>query len=175
MMTIRQLGRVFGLSRATLLYYDRIGLLRPAARSDTGYRLYDEESVNQLRLIRTYKDAGLTLKEIRVLLQTDTSPGRNLLKRRILELDDNIAGLRLQQRALLAMLRNTGDDTFTSVISKQDWVGILRTSGMSEGDMDRWHAAFERNAPRAHHAFLRWLGIPEKDARKIRSNAKPGK
>jgi len=40
MYRIRELAGLFGLSRSTLLYYDRIGLLSPSARSESGYRLY---------------------------------------------------------------------------------------------------------------------------------------
>lgn len=40
MYHISQLAQQFGLSRSTLLYYDRIGLLSPSARSEAGYRQY---------------------------------------------------------------------------------------------------------------------------------------
>jgi MerR family transcriptional regulator, thiopeptide resistance regulator len=172
MLTIRNLGRQFGLSRATLLYYDRINLLKPVDRSPAGYRLYDETSVAQLNLIRTYRGAGLTLSEIRQLLQTSQNPGRDLLKQRILDLDGKIAEMRHQQRALLALLSDAGDNTGSSVLGKDMWIRILAASGMDDEDMDRWHAAFERNAPRAHNAFLQWLGIPESAVRRIRRKSR---
>ncbi len=39
MLTVGKLAEDFGLSRSTLLYYDRIGLLQPAARTEKGYRV----------------------------------------------------------------------------------------------------------------------------------------
>ena len=44
-LTVGRLARRFGLARSTLLYYDRIGVLRPSARSAAGYRLYDAGDV----------------------------------------------------------------------------------------------------------------------------------
>jgi hypothetical protein len=59
MITVGKLAERFGLSRTTLLYYERIRLLRSTNRSQSGYRLYGEDAVARLRLISTYKSAGL--------------------------------------------------------------------------------------------------------------------
>jgi DNA-binding transcriptional MerR regulator len=172
MITVRKLAERFGLSRATLLYYDRIGLLPPQSRSKAGYRLYGEESVARLRLIITYKNAGLTLKEVKALLRKPETPDCDIIRNRVVELDREISKLRVQQRTLVSILRSSGDVGPTSSIGKSDWVKILRSSGMDEEDMQRWHIQFERNAPDAHHAFLRWLGISEDEVRRIRKSSK---
>jgi DNA-binding transcriptional MerR regulator len=57
-----------GLTPKALRFYDRLGLVRPASRSTAGYRLYSEEDINALRLIKTAKHAGLALGQIRSLL-----------------------------------------------------------------------------------------------------------
>ena len=59
MFLITELAREFGLSRSTLLYYNRIGLLRPAGRSMAGYRLYSTKDRDTLALIlaRDFEDA----------------------------------------------------------------------------------------------------------------------
>ena len=64
MYTIGQLVKEFQLSRSTLLYYDRIGLLRPSARSDANYRLYTAADLARMQQIILYKDAGLSLEAI---------------------------------------------------------------------------------------------------------------
>jgi DNA-binding transcriptional MerR regulator len=66
---IGELGRLSGLSAATIRYYERRGLLRPAERTPSGYRSYPAEAGLQLRLIRWAKSVGFTLREIRELLQ----------------------------------------------------------------------------------------------------------
>jgi len=167
-VTIGKLAERLGLSRTTLLYYERIGLLRSTTRSASGYRLYGDDAVERLRLICTYRGAGLTLAEIRELLETPEGPNRGILRQRIVELDQDIARVRVQQRALVGLLKGMGDDDATGSIDRETWVQVLRSVGMSQEDMDRWHAEFERNAPQGHHSFLRWLGIPEEEALAIR-------
>ena len=172
MITVSKLAKRFGLSRTTLLYYDRIGLLHPTARSNSGYRLYGEDDVERLRLICSYRNAGLTLKEIKLLLRRPDLPNEEILRNRLMQLDNEIGNLRVQQRAIINILRSLGAADSLSVIDKDAWVEILRSSGLNEKDMERWHAQFERNAPEAHHAFLTWLGISENQAREIRAKSK---
>ena len=59
MESIGQVGRRFGISRSTLLYYDRIGLLRASARTGARYRRYSEEDARRLELVRLYRAADL--------------------------------------------------------------------------------------------------------------------
>jgi len=56
------------LSLRTVHYYDQAGLLGPASRTDGGYRLYDNKSVERLLLIKKMKPLGFTLDEMRSLL-----------------------------------------------------------------------------------------------------------
>jgi DNA-binding transcriptional MerR regulator len=69
MYRITALARKFGLSRSTLLYYDRIGLLQPAGRSEAGYRLYSKGDVERLKTVCEYKQAGLAIDDIRRMLE----------------------------------------------------------------------------------------------------------
>ncbi len=169
MITVSKLAHRFGLSRTALLYYERFGLLRPMLRSESGYRLYGEDAVERLRLIGTYKSAGLPLAEIRRLLDAPDRPNLGILRKRIVELDEEIAALRVQQRALVGLVKGLGDPKASGAIDKDTWIGVLRSAGMDQKAMDRWHAEFERNAPEGHHSFLRWLGIPEPEALAIRA------
>lgn len=170
MITVSKLARRFGLSRTTLLYYDRMGLLNPSTRSSSGYRLYGEQEVERLRTICSYRDAGLKLAEIERLLERPEAPDRTILRHRLLELDREIGELRIQQRAILGILQNLGSSDPISAIDKTTWIEILRSCGLTEEDMNRWHRQFERSAPDAHHAFLLWLGISHEEALEIRSD-----
>jgi DNA-binding transcriptional MerR regulator len=53
-----------GFTPATLRYYEDIGLVRPAARTEAGYRLYDDDSLQRLRFIARAKQLGCSLDEI---------------------------------------------------------------------------------------------------------------
>lgn len=172
LITVRKLAEQFGLSRTALLYYDRIGLLCPERRSGAGYRLYGPGSVERLGLICSYKRAGLSLGDIRVLLEKPERESEKVLRERLIALDGQVLELRVQQRAIVSMLRSLGATDFRGSMDKETWVEILRESGMDEPSMERWHARFERNAPEAHRAFLAWLGIPEAEATQIQARAR---
>lgn len=61
---IAEVARRSGFSAATLRYYEDIGLVAPASRTDAGYRLYDEASLERLRFIARAKQLGCSLDEI---------------------------------------------------------------------------------------------------------------
>jgi len=64
MYTIKELCAKSGLSIATLLYYESIGLLSAEGRSNSNYRLYSDASIKRLERICTYRDAGVPLNDI---------------------------------------------------------------------------------------------------------------
>jgi len=89
-MRVGRLAARFGLSRATLLYYGRIGLLKPTARSLSGYRLYDAASEHRLRKIVAFRAAGLTITAIKTLLAAKPHSGDEVLMGRIEQIDGDI-------------------------------------------------------------------------------------
>lgn len=168
MYSITELARLFALSRSTLLYYDRIGLLRPSARTLSNYRRYSEDDRARLEAISTYRGAGLSLDDIRALL-AGTDATTEVLQRRLHGLEEEIRGLRAKQRLLVGMLQIQARGWKPAAVDKAVWVDMLRAAGMSEEAMDTWHREFERRAPEAHHAFLLSLGIPDEEVRAIRA------
>ena len=59
----------------TLRYYEEVGLLQPAARSSGGFRYYRESDLNRVRLISRLQELGLTLQEIREILEQRRDKG----------------------------------------------------------------------------------------------------
>jgi DNA-binding transcriptional MerR regulator len=171
---ISQLARSFGLSRSTLLYYDRIGLLSPSGRTPSGYRTYGERDRERLARIRRYREAGFAVKDIHALLRPTRLPPARMLERRLQEIDEEIVRLRGQQRVLAGMLRRLAGRRRPATIDRGAWVAMLRAAGLDEAGMRRWHAEFEARSPTAHHHFLRELGIGEPEARAIRAWAREG-
>ena len=68
MLTIGKLAALAEISTDTLRYYEEEGLIAPADRSASGYRLYDQDSVRRIRFVKQAQHSGFTLAEIRDLL-----------------------------------------------------------------------------------------------------------
>jgi len=68
MFTIGKLAGLTGVSNDTLRYYEQVNLIRPADKSASGYRLYDQESARRVHFIKHAQACGFTLAEIRELL-----------------------------------------------------------------------------------------------------------
>jgi DNA-binding transcriptional MerR regulator len=166
--TISALARMVGLSRTTLLYYDRIGLLRPSGRTRAGYRLYTQTDRRRLERICGFREAGLALQDIRAIMATEGKPSTLVLERRFHEISREILALKAKQGLLSRMLAGMASTEGLPAVDRKLWVEMLRAAGMDNKAMALWHAEFEQRAPKAHHDFLLSLGIPEKEALRIR-------
>ena len=67
MFTVKQLSNLAGVSPRTLHYYDEIGLLKPEAYGEHGYRFYGEESLLRLQQILYFRELDFSLVEIRAI------------------------------------------------------------------------------------------------------------
>jgi MerR family transcriptional regulator, repressor of the yfmOP operon len=75
---IQKVAADTGLTTRSIRYYEEIGLLEPAARSEGDYRLYDADDLARLRYIKGLRDdAGFSLAEIAQLLEDETARARN--------------------------------------------------------------------------------------------------
>ncbi len=67
-MNIGEAARQTGISVKMLRYYEEIGLVRPALRTYSGYRVYQDKDIATLRFVRRARDLGFQVKEIATLL-----------------------------------------------------------------------------------------------------------
>jgi MerR family transcriptional regulator, thiopeptide resistance regulator len=72
LLKVGELAKRAGLTVRALHHYDDIGLLRPSARSDAGYRLYDRNDIARLHQIQALRRFGVALSDIGAFL---ASPG----------------------------------------------------------------------------------------------------
>jgi DNA-binding transcriptional MerR regulator len=78
LLRIQEVSAETGLTTRTIRYYEELGLLKPAARSEGSYRLFDPDDLERLRFIKGLRDdAGFSLAEIGQLLEDDLARVRN--------------------------------------------------------------------------------------------------
>lgn len=166
-LSVTRLAKSCNLSRSTVLYYESIGLLTRPRRSEGNYRVYGAKDVDRLRQICLYRDAGLTLSDIRSLLDAPRNDVSGVLRRRLSAIGEAIGRMREHQRAI-ARLLNTTELRKGRMITKEKWTSIMSSAGFTNDDMHRWHREFENSAPEEHQEFLEFLHIPAKEIASIR-------
>lgn len=133
MLRVREFARLTGVTVRTLHHYDRIGLLKPKGRTAAGYRLYEATDIERLEQVCALKYLGLSLVQIRTLL--DRSPAditkalrtqRRLLEEKRTVLDRAIRAIVQAEQELAAnddasaLLRNIIEVIATD--TNQDWM-----------------------------------------------------
>jgi DNA-binding transcriptional MerR regulator len=109
-LSIGDLAAKAGVPTSTIRYYERSGLVSPASRSESNYRLYDQEAVDRLRFIRAAQSAGLTLADIKTLLEYRdgvVAPCREvrvLIEHRLVLIEEKMKEFRHVQRVLKSYL-----------------------------------------------------------------------
>ena len=169
MFSISQLAQKFGLSRSTLLYYDKIGLLSPSQRSLNNYRRYSNHDAHRLKVICSFREAGIAVKDIRSILESGKDHLSRVLKRRLQELSAQAFEIRKKQQLLASMLQLKLEAFPLANVNRELWVEMLQNAGIDEAAMQAWHSEFEKRAPQAHQEFLLSLGISAQEIQLIRA------
>ena len=71
MMTVNEVSKLTGVSIRTLQYYDTIGLLKPIQYTESGYRLYDDTSLERLQQILLFKELEFPLRDIKWIVANE--------------------------------------------------------------------------------------------------------
>lgn len=116
-MNIGQASQASGVSAKMIRYYDEVGLVRPASRTDANYREYGEREINELRFIRRARSLGFSVDEISQLLSLWRDRGRPsrdvkaIADRHLADLEARIAEMQAMADTLRHLSRCcAGDD-----------------------------------------------------------------
>jgi DNA-binding transcriptional MerR regulator len=107
-ITIGELARRTGLTVRTLRFYADGGLVAPKARSDAGYRLYDEDAAARAELVRTLRELGVDLPTIRRVLARELTVA-DVAAAHAAALETQIRVLRNRRAVLQAAARRGSD------------------------------------------------------------------
>ena len=159
MYLIRELARKYNLTRSSLLYYDSVGLLSPSARTEAGYRVYNDEDEERLKHIMLFRSMGLPLREIKELLESDQSQTGLILFKRLGQLNQEIAALREQQKNIINLLKDVNNVKQFIHALKKNQVKVPLLNGI---DPLQWYKQFEEVSPELHRELLAIIrSIPE--------------
>lgn len=105
-ITIGQAAAYSGLPAKTIRFYEEIGLVEPARRTESGYRVYSDADLHVLRFVERARRHGFSVDECRQLLalyrDRDRSSGevKALTEKRIADIDAKITELKAMRRTL---------------------------------------------------------------------------
>ena len=126
LLTIGDAAKESGLTAKMIRHYEQSGLLKKSPRTESGYRLYNSEQVNQLRFIRQARNLGFSLADIQSLLELWQNPQREsravkqLAQQHLDEITNKIAELQHMQQVLTALADSCrGDGSPHCAILKQ--------------------------------------------------------
>lgn len=172
MLTVTQLAKKCHISRTTVLYYERAGLLCPKTRSENGYRWYSDSEVKRLESILAYRSFGLSVTDINSLLDRDEDKTQEqILLDQFNALEREVQRLRQQQKAIVVLLEQP-HLLEQNMVNKDRWVEIMKAAGLDEEAMKNWHKQFEAMEPESHHEFLESLSISKDEIKAIRQWSK---
>ena len=175
-LRIQEVAAEIGLTPRSIRYYEEIGLLAPAGRSEGDYRLYDLDDVERLRYIKGLRDdAGFSLAEIAQLLEDESARARN--RARFRESDDPAERRAIVEDALGRVDRQV--DTLRAKVGRLEAMiadAETRRTHLTahldelEAELAGDHAtAAERHAAAHASADHRHPGRPSREAKGIRS------
>jgi DNA-binding transcriptional MerR regulator len=148
LFTIGQLARRTGVPARTIRFWSDAGLVPPAARSSSGYRLYDAAAAARLDLVRTLRELGLGLDVIEaVLSRARTVP--EVAAAHVAVLDVQIRALRLRRAVLTTVASNGHTIEETMIMSKLSQLSARERQQIIDDFVDGVFAGTDPDAPGA--------------------------
>lgn len=136
-VVLRRVGEIAdatGLTVRTLHYYEEIGLLTPAGRTEAGHRLYGAEAVEQLYRISLLRRLGLPLEQVRTALEATDTDVRSLMVDHLAAIE---ARLTTENRLRSRLLRLVDTTRTTHEDTAGDLLDVLEDMTMMEATLDR--------------------------------------
>ena len=103
-LRVGELAQLLGTSAKTLRFYEQIGLLEPAPRTESAYRLYDDAAIENARLVIGLRHLELTIPELQQVLRDE--PGTTRRQRLLALMDERLRRMELD----LSVLQGRCDD-----------------------------------------------------------------
>ena len=131
-VTIGKLAKDVGIGAGTLRYYEQLGLLPPAQRTASGYRVYGAAAAHRLRFIRRAQALGFSLEEVAELLALSDNPRarardvKRVTQAKIADIVQRIDALERMKQGLATLEANcsghghTGECPILAALNQED-------------------------------------------------------
>lgn len=155
---IKEFADMTKVTVRALHHYDRIGLLKPSARTESGYRIYSEQDLVRLQQIITLKFMGFPLERIKAILARPTFALRKALGIQIEAVDTEIGRLRKAAKALRAMAETLDKG---GLVEWKKVINLMEVIKMSDEAKKEWTKKFFSEADMKEFAEIGNKYTPE--------------
>ena len=158
MKTVKEVSRLAGVSIRTLRYYDELGLLKPTAVTEAGYRLYSDKDLERLQEILFFKEMELPLEKIKQLLEDPSIDRQEML---------------LMQQAVLEKKRNRLNGIIELIQDVRKGVNTMSFEAFNEDDIEKIvEHTIRRAKPEDINMFVEKFGSMEAFREELAKNLK---
>ena len=158
MKTVKEVSRLAGVSIRTLRYYDELGLLKPTAVTEAGYRLYSDKDLERLQEILFFKEMELPLEKIKQLLEDPSIDSQEML---------------LMQQAVLEKKRNRLNGIIELIQDVRKGVNTMSFEAFNEDDIEKIvEHTIRRAKPEDINMFVEKFGSMEAFREELAKNLK---
>lgn len=133
MKTVKEVSELTGISVRALHYYDEIGLFRPTAVSEAGYRLYDDKALERLQQILFFREFDMPLRDIKAVMENPHLDSNQILQ---------------SQRQMLVMKKERLERLIASLDDILKGDNRMDFEVFSKEDIDKLYAAIVTNMPK---------------------------
>ena len=147
-MKIGEFAKRSGVTVKTLLHYDKIGLLQPSLKTQAGYRIYCDEDFIKLQQIITLKFIGLSLEEIKQIINEKNQNIENIISVQTRALEEKKKHIETVITALNKAEKQIQNNSFLEV---QQLIDIIKITNMETRAKQRFNDASKQYVTDSYH------------------------
>ena len=183
-MTVGEVSTLLGVSVRALHHWDTSGLVHPSRRSDAGYRLYCEADVRRVQQVLVYRQTGMSLADIKMVLDEPDTDAMTHLRRQRELLQGQISHLQQMLSSIDMVMDIQQSGARVSVVEMveiwgTDWDPVyIEEARALWGDTEEWAESYRRKARMSRadweQAHEETVALETALAEAMRSGVEPG-
>ena len=166
MKTVKEVSELTGISVRALHYYDEIGLFRPTAVSEAGYRLYDDKALERLQQILFFREFDMPLRDIKAVMENQRQMlvmKKERLERLIASLDDILKGDNRMDFEVFS--KEDIDKLYAAIVTNMPKEQLEQLAeqygGLEQYEKHFRESAASENAQKNYAKMVEWYGDKE--------------